>query len=109
MKGKNARFLQKTVLIAVDVLIILLATLLAYASVTGGNVNLAIVGFWALCNVTLTVIFFSIFGLYDVVFSSIGLPDIVKNVLAALILAILNLIGALATGQQHIRFGMVLI
>ena len=109
MKLKNTRFLQKAVLIIVDILIIIGAAVLGYISVEKGNLSLSTVGFWALCNVTATVIIFSILGLYDVVFSYVGLPDIFKNILASFFLGVLNFIFSISTGQAIITLGMVLV
>ncbi len=109
MKLKNTRFLQKTILITIDILIIIGATLLAYLSVERGKLDLSAVGFWALCNVTATVILFSVCGLYDIVFSYVGMHDIFKNIVLSFVLGVLNFIFSITTGQVYITLGMVLV
>ena len=81
MKGNNLRVLQKTLLIIGDILTIILAAFLGYMGAEKGDLNLPIVGFWVLCNVTITVILFLLCGLYDIVFSSYGVSEIFKNIL----------------------------
>lgn len=90
-KGKIARF----VLCACDILWSALAALGAYWMV---NVNAqsfdwmsVVLGFWTLSNVFAVVALCLVFGLYSILFSSVGFPEALRVALVTAIVGIINL------------------
>ena len=80
---------------ATDAIAVFLAGLLACLIVSGGALPSAPVFFgWTVCNVVAVLALFMLFGMYDVVFSTVGIIDALKLCLPVLCTAGLNLIAA---------------
>ena len=108
-KDKKMRldfFYKIALFIADGILVALSAILTAWAFFVNG---VAPEGFWwlLLFNVLATWITFAFFGLYNIVFSSVGLPDVSKNVLAVIILGVINLLVSALFPKLYLSLGVV--
>ena len=102
-------YLKKLAIISADVLAICLSAFFAFLSVNtniveipallwavGGNLVVAIAVFWA-------------FGLYDVVFSSVGVTEFIKSLFAVFLIGVGNLVFVLATKQSIVTVPALLV
>jgi FlaA1/EpsC-like NDP-sugar epimerase len=60
---------------------------------------------WAVGNVALTVFLFSVFGLYKIIFHSVGIMEIIRLMLAICMIAIINFLFALIVRGAHSGVG----
>lgn len=81
-KSKNATVWHKIFLILADVLSVVVAILFAYLiTVEDRGFSAGLLG-WTLGNIVCTIALFGFFGMYAVVFSSVGIIDALKLSLA---------------------------
>lgn len=100
--------LRRVALFAIDGIIV---TLSAFFSTCIFWLNGALpVGFWVFLigNILATAVVFALFGLYNIAFSTVGLPEFVKNIAAVFLLGVLNLIVALIFPKNFPGWGTVL-
>ncbi len=109
MSGKNAKIWHKLLLIGADILAVTLAAVIAYFCTVSDGKLTAPVWIWWGTNVVLAVLVFLIFDLYDLVFSSVGFPEMSKEVIASAILGLANGVFALITYSKIITVGTALV
>lgn len=110
MKGyrvmKNNRKLKnKIFLILTDAVFVLTAGILAYVLTmkeTGGF-GWKPLSMWLVADLAAAVLLFMVFGMYDIVFSSVGIIDALKLCIPVLCLCALNAALALFTHGKYIR------
>ena len=66
----------------------------------------ATVWIWTFCNMALIVFLFSVFGLYKIVFQSVGAMEIIRLMLATFILCIINFLSAIFLRAQKSGVGI---
>lgn len=91
MKNKSKIIKEIAVLAACDLAAISVSVLLSVLIVTGTvdfNLNLL---YWYLSNIAIVFLFFTLFRLYFIVFTSVGILDTLKTLGASLLILILNL------------------
>ena len=109
MKSKNATVWHKIFLILADVLSVVVAILFAYLiTVEDRGFSAGLLG-WTLGNIVCTIALFGFFGMYAVVFSSVGIIDALKLSLAVVCTTALNLIFAVLTQKAYINIGTALV
>ena len=105
MSAKSVKFLHKVLLMLADVLAVTAAAAFAYfCTVTGAALTTPIWLWWAI-NVVTAVAVFLLCSLYNVVFHSVGLPELGRCGMASAILGIANGIFALITKGAYITLG----
>lgn len=109
MKKKNVKHLNRGLLILMDVVAAVGAIAFAYLSTQSTRAFTTTALFWALGNIVCALIVFAIFGLYSVVFKTVGIMETVKIVIAAVIIAVLNVAFAFITGREYVGLGTVLV
>ena len=109
MNKHTIRRLYKAALIAMDVLFTVAACVFAFYNAGGYQGALlkwtSIVWIWTLGNVALTVFLFSVFGLYKIIFHSVGIMEIIRLMLAVFMIAIINFLFAFIVRSQHSGVG----
>ena len=107
MSEKSVKLWHKILLIGADVLAITLAAAFAYfCTVEWAGVSTPLWIWWA-ANVALGVLAFLLCGLYNILFSSVGLPELGKGVIAVAVLTVANGIFVLATKQAYVTLATV--
>lgn len=107
MSEKSVKLWHKILLIGADVLAITLAAAFAYfCTVEWAGVSAPLWIWWA-ANVALGVLAFLLCGLYNILFSSVGLPELGKGVIAVAVLTVANGIFVLATKQAYVTLATV--
>lgn len=107
MKNKNPRAWLKIVLIFADICAIALSMLFAYLITVEDKGYAAALVFSGVGNALLTVAFLFLFGMYSVVFSTVGIIDSLRLGSAVVASGFANLVFALITDQQYINVGTV--
>jgi FlaA1/EpsC-like NDP-sugar epimerase len=103
--GSKRKLWKKLVLIAMDAVWVVLAALFAYL-ITIENRNFSSWYFgWTAVNVVCALILFAMWGMYSVVFSSVGILDAVKLGVSVFGVGLLNVIFALTTERAYIGLG----
>ena len=109
MKNKNVNLKNRILWMLVDVIIVLLATLFAGLCTMYGRVpSFWPLFFWTLGNIAMTLIVYTLFGLYRVIFKSFGMVEIIKTVIAIVIVGVYNVIFSFcSTGvlENPIKWG----
>ena len=99
MNKNTARRLYKAALIAMDAVFAFAACVLAFY-VTGTNETGAMPTFtsiawlWTVANMVLIVFLFMVFGLYKIVFHSVGVMEVIRLMLAMFMISIVNFLFA---------------
>ncbi len=106
VKEKNAKIWHKLLLIGADVLAVTLASIFAIFCVKKGWLFSSTIGIWWAMNMALTVLVFLTMGLYDMLFASVGLPEIVKNLIGCFILGMANTLYAIITKRLDVDLGV---
>ncbi|MBE5745008.1 MAG: polysaccharide biosynthesis protein [Clostridiales bacterium] len=102
MSERSVKFLHRLCLIIADVFAVTIAAAFAYfCTVAGAKLTTAIWLWWAV-NVAAGVLILLAYNLYNVVFSTVGLPELAKGVIASATLGIGNVAFALITKDAHI-------
>ncbi len=110
MNKHTIRRLCKAALIAMDVIFAFVACVLAFY-VTGTNAAgdlptfTTTVWLWAVGNMALTVFLFSVFGLYKIVFHSVGVMELIRLMLAMFMICIINFLFAFFLRGQNSGIG----
>ena len=107
MSEKSVKLWHKILLIGADVLAITLAAAFAYFCTVEWAGFSAPLWIWWAANVALGVLAFLICGLYNILFSSVGLPELGKGVIAVAVLTVANGIFVLATKQAYVTLATV--
>lgn len=105
--SKGYLFFRKAALIFADVIIVALSALITYLCIGTGEKSV-VLWIWLASNVVITVLLFWLLGLYDIVYSFVGIPEIVKNILAMGILCVANLIFVVVSDGKVVSLGMLL-
>ncbi len=104
MKEKYAKLWHKALLYGVDALTVTIAALCAYLCTMVSEVRIGWpLVIWWLINVAVTVLVFYLFDLYNLVMSSIGIPEICKGFVACLVLAVGNVLFAVLTDSAYVK------
>ena len=82
MKGTKTKAWHIAFLMLADVVSVLLAMLIAYLMTVGDKSFSLWLVWWALGNIACTLLFFGLFGMYGIVFSTVGIIDALKQTLA---------------------------
>ena len=104
MSEKSVKLWHKILLIGADVLAVTLAIAFAYFCTMGWGEIPTPVWIWWAVNVAFGVLVFLLCGLYDIVFSTVGLPELGKGVIATGVLCIANTVFAAATKSKYVGF-----
>ena len=102
-----------TLLVIGDILFIAFAAIAAYWMTTWNKFHALTmnwtVGLWAMGNVLLMVALLVAFGLYSLIFATVGFPETIRIILSVLISAAVNIIFVLLGGRaQDIGYTVVL-
>lgn len=105
---KNRKLRHKILLMLADVVSVSAAELLAYLITLGapGLSDVPVLLVWTLGNLAVTIALFALFGMYDIVFSSVGIIDALKLCLPVLCLGALNASVAAITDEIYIGVGI---
>ena len=100
-------------LVVCDILFIAFASVAAYWMTTWNKFHeltmTYTVGLWALGNVLMMVAMLAFFGLYSLIFATVGFPETLRILLSVIISAVVNIIFVLLGGrEQDIGFTVVL-
>ena len=108
---KNRKLRHKILLMLADVVSVSAAELLAYLITLGapGLSDVPVLLVWTLGNLAVTIALFALFGMYDIVFSSVGIIDALKLCLPVLCLGALNASVAAITDEVYIGVGTALV
>ena len=106
---KYGQVMRKVMIGLADTLAVCLSVLLAFVGVNTADVQLVPILLIALCNVVAVIVIFTVVGLYDVVFSSVGATDVIKSVFATLLVAVANFIFIAVTRQLYATFLSLLV
>ncbi len=109
MSEKSVKLWHRILLIGADVLAVTAATAFAYFCTVAGARLTAPIWIWWAANVALGVLVFLVCNLYNIVFSSVGLPELGKGVIASAALGIANGVFALVTKGKYITLGTVFV
>lgn len=92
MKTSMIKFWQKVLLMVADMVIVFFSAMVTYYGtvVDASLMNLHVI-LWILANILLVFIIYLPIGLYDIIFSSVGLTEMLKLGLGAIIIAVVNL------------------
>ena len=99
MKKKQLKVLNKIGLILLDVAFALIASVFAFFNTTGVRVITPALLYWGFANALLAVVVFALFGLYRIVARYAGIMEMLKFLVAAIIIGSLNLVVAIVTGR----------
>ena len=101
----NGKFKKKIFLILTDAVSVVLAGTIAYIITMQGTEGFGwkLVSMWLIADLVATILLFMIFGMYDIVFSSVGIIDALKLCLPVLCLCALNVSLALLRHGNYIR------
>ena len=86
--------LRKVVLALADIILVVLASLLTNGEFFSLQDKTPFF-IWLVANALLVVVLFAVFGLYNIIFSSYGWSELIKNILAVALLGIANVLTAL--------------
>ena len=89
---KTVLQLRKIALGVADAVIILVAAILSHIMVGAEILHLPFF-IWVAANVLFTILVFALLGLYDIVFSSVGIAESMKTAIGTGVLFVLNLIA----------------
>jgi FlaA1/EpsC-like NDP-sugar epimerase len=99
----------RAILASIDGEFVALTGLLAYWMVTWGMKEAPVIscglGCWLAVNVVVAYVLFKFFGLYDMVYASIGFPELVRIVAAVFVLFIGNFISAAFLRNTSVYIG----
>ncbi len=109
MKNRNIRRWNLGILLLLDVVASLGAATFAYLSTYSHRALSLTAALWAGGNILLALIVFSVFGLYSLMFKTVGVVDMVKVVCASLVIMILNVVFAFTTKRLYVGLGTVLV
>ena len=108
MKEKNLQILKRFLLIVADAASVIVAALLSYiCTMNGSAIDLPVL-IWIACNIVCVELVFLVFGLYHVMFSSVGLSESLKTVAACVIVGVGNVIFSAVTLGEIVHWGTVL-
>lgn len=109
MKGTKTKAWHIAFLMLADVVSVLLAMLIAYLMTVGDKSFSLWLVWWALGNIACTLLFFGLFGMYGIVFSTVGIIDALKQTLAIVGVASANVIFAVLTGRAYVGISTALV
>ena len=105
MRKISQRGIYRLFLVAADIFAISLAVIISYFStVKNPSFSLPFLAWWG-ANLIVTGIVFLSVGLYFLVFSPIGVPEMIKSSVAAIVLMFVNLAFAFITKGKYITGG----
>ncbi|MBQ9728312.1 MAG: polysaccharide biosynthesis protein [Clostridia bacterium] len=100
---------HKILLVIADVCAVLLAVALAHLSTHTPKIWTLKTAFWAGGNVICTVGLFTLFGMYSIVFKSVGIVENLKLLSATAILGVFNVVYSVAIGRVDVSIGTAFI
>ena len=92
-----------------DVCSICVALLFAYLATMDGQQNTVPLAIWAVGNVALALILFTIFGLYALLFKSVGIVEMAKIVACSVLILAANTAFEIFTGAVYVRFATTIV
>ena len=101
--------LRKTAIILADTVAICLSAIFAFLYINQNVIDLPTLLWITVCNLVVSVILFWVFGLYDVVFSSVGITDFIKCLFCVFLIGLGNFVFVLITKQTIVTLGAVLV
>lgn len=102
MKVKISRIVYIILLLLADTAAVFCSATLSYIGSVPNGEFVAPVWIWIGCNAVFAVAIFLLFGLYGIVFSNFGLPEVLKTALASILLCVANVGMVIATDGLHI-------
>ena len=105
MSERGVKIWHRILLIGVDAFAVTLAAAFAYFSTLSTWIIPQPVLLWWGANVALAVLVFLLFNLYNVLFVSVGFPEMSKALLATVALGVANAVFALVTKGAYITVG----
>ena len=107
---KNAYYYcKKLAIISADILAVCLSAFFAFLSVNINTVELPTLLWLIGGNLVAVIAVFWATGLYDVVFSSVGVTEFIKSLFAVFLIGVGNLIFVLVTRQAIVTFPALLV
>ena len=92
-----------------DVVAVCVALLFAYLATLEGKPITQELAIWAVGNLCLALILFAIFGLYAVLFKSVGIAEMAKLVACSLLIAAANVAFVIFTGAIYVRLATAIV
>ncbi len=93
MKNKTVNLRNRILWMAVDTLIILIAALCTgLCTMWDRSVSVPDLIYWTAGNIIITLLMFTVFGLYSVLFKSFGMIEILKTVVAIVCVGVYNIV-----------------
>lgn len=109
MKNKSRESFKKTILFAIDVVLLSLSLFFAYYGTLGFfAMDWKIAGWFAL-NLTLTLFCFSVLGLYSMVFQAVSIVEALKIAVAIITVGFANIIYDVAFVHSDVKFTTTLV
>ena len=109
MMKKCIFLLRKIAIVLADVIAVVLSALFAFLFINQNAIEMPVLLLIVGCNILCSIVLLAIFGLYNIVFSSVGITDFIKSFLAVSVLGIGNIIFAAITKQSILSFAAVLV
>ncbi len=92
-----------------DVISICVALGFAYLATLEGRKITVPFAIWSVGNVALALMLFAVFGLYAVLFKSVGILEMVKVVACSLLITAANVAFVICTGTAYVRLATVIV
>lgn len=101
--------LRKIIIILADIVAICLSAFFAFSYINQNTVDFPTLLWVILGNIAVAVALFWVFGLYDVVFSSVGITDLIKTFSTVFLIGLGNFVFVLITKQTIVTLAALLV
>jgi FlaA1/EpsC-like NDP-sugar epimerase len=109
MNKQSIRRFNRGLLLFLDVVAVCIALLFAYLATLEGKPITVPLAIWAVGNLALALILFAIFGLYAVLFKSVGIVEMAKLVACTVLIAGANLAFVVFTVGVYVRLATAIV
>ncbi|MBQ8308203.1 MAG: polysaccharide biosynthesis protein [Clostridia bacterium] len=109
MKELTIRRLNRVLLLLLDVVAATVALVFAYLCTLQGVPFALPVLYWGIGNVALAIVIFAIFGLYALLFKTVGVAEMARIVCAAFLIGAANVAFVVFTQETFVRLGTALV
>lgn len=109
MRKQSIRRLNRGLLLLLDVASICVALLFAYMATIEGQEITVPLAIWAVGNVVLALILFAVFGLYALLFKSVGVVEMAKVVACSVLIMGANAAFVIFTSAKCVRLATAIV
>lgn len=103
MINKGFLLFRKVAIILADMIAVCLSALFAFLLINQNAIEMPTLLLIVGCNILGAVVLLAVFGLYDIVFSSVGITDFIKSLIAVSLLGLGNSIFVAITKQTVVN------